>query len=265
MSRPQPLALAAGLFTVVPMPPVLDLQRGDARRALAWLPVVGLLLGACAGAVGSGVVLLSGAQLLAAVLSVVVLQLLVGGMHLDGLADTFDGLAAVGSRKAGRDAAAALQVMRQPDIGAMGVVAISCVLAVQIAALATAPDARSLFVLALLGPLAGRLAVLVASRRGVPAARTGGFGALFAGVTPPAIAWLQVVVGAGAAAALGWWATGPLVGIGLALVMLAGIAGSVGWTRHLVRVLGGVTGDVFGAMVEVTTTLVLLGGALVIT
>ena len=34
MSRPQPLALAAGLFTVVPMPPVLDLQRGDARRAL---------------------------------------------------------------------------------------------------------------------------------------------------------------------------------------------------------------------------------------
>ena len=48
MSRPQPLALAAGLFTVVPMPPVLDLQRGDARRALAWLPVVGLLLGACA-------------------------------------------------------------------------------------------------------------------------------------------------------------------------------------------------------------------------
>ena len=52
--------------------PVLDLQRGDARRALAWLPVVGLLLGACAGAVGSGVVLLSGAQLLAAVLSVVV-------------------------------------------------------------------------------------------------------------------------------------------------------------------------------------------------
>ena len=95
MSRPQPLALAAGLFTVVPMPPVLDLQRGDARRALAWLPVVGLLLGACAGAVGSGVVLLSGAQLLAAVLSVVVLQLLVGGMHLDGLADTFDGLAAL--------------------------------------------------------------------------------------------------------------------------------------------------------------------------
>ena len=186
MSRPQPLALAAGLFTVVPMPPVLDLQRGDARRALAWLPVVGLLLGACAGAVGSGVVLLSGAQLLAAVLSVVVLQLLVGGMHLDGLADTFDGLAAVGSRKAGRDAAAALQVMRQPDIGAMGVVAISCVLAVQIAALATAPDARALFVLALLGPLAGRLAVLVASRRGVPAARPGGFGALFAGVTPPA-------------------------------------------------------------------------------
>ena len=107
--------------------------------------------------------------------------------------------------------------------------------------------------------------MLVASRRGVPAARPGGFGALFAGVTAPAIAWLQVVVGAGAAGALGWWAADPLAGIGLALVMLTGIAGSVGWTRHLVRVLGGVTGDVFGAMVEVTTTLVLLGGALVIT
>lgn len=265
MSRPHPLLVAAGLFTAVPMPAAMDLNRGDARRALAWLPTLGLLLGACAGAVGAGVVLVGGTQLLAAVLSVVVLQLLVGGMHLDGLADTFDGLAAVGSRKAGRDAAGALQVMRQPDIGAMGVVSIGCVLAVQIAALAAVSSARSLFVLALLGSLAGRLAVLVASRRGVPSARAGGFGALFAGVTPPAIAWLHVVVGAGGVGALGWWTAGPPAGIGLAVVLLVGIAGSVVWTRHLARVLGGVTGDIFGAMIEVTTAVVLLGGALVLT
>lgn len=262
MSRPHPLLLAAGLFSIVPMPGVTDLTPSDARRALSWFWPLGALVGLAAGAVGGLVSALSGAQLLAGVLAIVTGQLLVGAMHLDGLADTIDGLAALGSRKSGRDARHALEVMRRPDIGAMGVAAIFGVLAVQIASLAAAPDARSLFVLVVVSQVAGRLTVVVASRRGVPPARPGGFGALFADTTPlSAVVGHLVAVGL-LAAALGWWAAGLMGALGLVIAVLVAVGASLGWTRHLVGVLGGVTGDVFGALIETTASLVMLVGVL---
>lgn len=264
MSRPHPLLVAAGLFSVIPMPATTDLQRPDAAKALSWFWPLGALLGLAAGGVSATISLLSGTQLLAAVITVVVLQALVGAMHLDGLADTLDGLAALGSRKDARDKGRALEIMRQPDIGAAGVVAIVCVLLAQVAALASAQDARSLFVLALLGPMVGRLVVLVASRRGVPAAREGGFGALFAGVTHPTAAAVHVVVVAVVAGGMGWWVAGPAAGAGLTISLLVTVSCSAWWTRRLVRVLGGITGDVFGALVELSTALMVVAGALVL-
>lgn len=236
MSRPHPLLVAAGLFSVIPMPAVTDLQRSDAAKALGWFWPLGALLGLAAGGVGAAISLLSGSHLLAAVVTVVVLQALVGAMHLDGLADTLDGLAAVGSRKDGRDAGRALEVMRQPDIGAAGVVAIVCVLLLQVAALASVPDARSLFVLALLGPIVGRLAVLVASRRGVPAAREGGFGALFCDTTSVGVVMAHTTVVTLLAGLAGWWAVGLLTGIGLAVAAIVAVGCSALWTLSLIHI-----------------------------
>ena len=174
MRSPHPLALAAGFFTVVPMPSVTELSPRQARQALAWFPVLGALLGALGGGVGVLSAWLGSGPLLAGLLTVVCWQLLTGAMHLDGLADSFDGLAALGSRKQGRDTARALEIMRAPDIGAMGVVAIVLVLGVQVAALADLLESRQLLVVALLATANGRLAILLASRRGVPSARHGG-------------------------------------------------------------------------------------------
>lgn len=262
MSGPHPLALAAGFFSVVPMPAVTDLQPDQTRRALAWFPALGLLIALPAAALGAGVLLLSEAHLLAAALVVVFWQGLVGAMHLDGLADTTDGLAALGSRKQGRDVARALEIMRAPDIGAMGVVAIGCVLLLQVAALAATPTAPALFALALLAPVIGRLAVLAASRRGVPAARPGGFGALFANTTAPGMVITQLAAVTVGCAALGWWVGGAAAALGLLTAMLLTLGLAEAWTQHLIRTLGGVTGDVFGALIEVGTTMALVGGAL---
>jgi adenosylcobinamide-GDP ribazoletransferase len=220
--------------------------------------VVGLLL----GGLGAGVLLFAGAggvsgprRLLGAALAIALLAAATGGLHLDGLADTADGL---GSR---RPAPAALEIMRRPDVGPMGVAALVLVLLIQVAALgaiARIPAAAAALVLA---AVTGRVAVVVAT--GYPAARPGGFGALVAGRTAGRGRALTVVVlfGVVAAAGLafgGGWALA-VRGLGAALAgLLAGaLLQYAAWRR-----LGGLTGDVFGAILEVSTATVLVVCAL---
>lgn len=262
MSRPHPLLIAAGFFSAIPAPPLLDVTRDDTRRAVRWLPTLGAWLGLVAALVASLTLLLSDAHLLAAVLAVGVLQLLVGAMHLDGLADTCDGLAALGSRKEGRDAARALEIMRRPDVGAMGVTAILLVLATQLAALSALADWRITAAALVLGPATGRLSVLAATLPSIPAARPGGFGALMSGVTPGGQVAIQFVGWLLLAAGAGWWAAQipGLIALPAAL-LLALLAGWL-FTRSLVRRFGGLTGDCFGALVEFTTTCCWVGLAL---
>ncbi|NLA29409.1 MAG: hypothetical protein GX875_07130 [Propionibacterium sp.] len=258
------LALTAGFFSIIPMPVLTQLGTDETRRALRWFPTLGALFGIAAGAVGAGTLLLSGSQLLAATLVVLVWQALTGAMHLDGLADSFDGLAALGSHKEGRDAARALEIMRTPDTGAMGVAAIVLALLVQVAALAAAPDAEALFALAILAPMTGRAAVLVASRPGVPAARKGGFGALFHEVTPLGQIIVQLIVLAAASALLGWWVAGFLGALGLVGALVIALGVSVVWVHRLTSTFAGLTGDLFGALIEVTTTVTALAAALML-
>jgi adenosylcobinamide-GDP ribazoletransferase len=250
--------VALSLFTVIPTGGGAELGPDDAARAVLWMPAVGLLLGLA----GAGVVLgvdaggTSGPRrLLGAALAVALLALLTGGLHLDGLADTADGL---GSR---RPAQQALDIMRRSDVGPMGVAALVLVLLIQVAALAAVPRISLAAAALVLAAVTGRVAVVVAA--GSPAARPGGFGALVAGQTTLADRELTValfgcaVTAAGLAA--GGWA---LATRGLIAVLAGLLAGGV---LQLVtrRRLGGMTGDVFGAIVEVSTTTVLVTCALV--
>ncbi|RKN50886.1 adenosylcobinamide-GDP ribazoletransferase [Micromonospora endolithica] len=225
------------------------IDRATAGTAMALAPAVGALLGALL----AGVLLLLGAvapPLVAAGVTVGVGALLTRGLHLDGLADTVD---ALGSYRRG---AAALEIMKKPDVGPFGVVALVVVLLVQTAALADLaarswPAALAAVVTA---TAAGRLGVTVACRRGVPAARPDGLGALVAGTVGP----VALVAGT-AAVALVALAAAPDRPWQGPLAVAAALAVVVGLLRHVVRRLGGITGDVLGATVEVATTLVYLG------
>ena len=168
------LRLAVTLLTVVPLPGRPDESaptRRQAGAAMAWAPVVGL----AAGGIAAGV-LWVGARwagpLLGAVLAITALAVLTGGLHLDGLADLADGL---GSR---RPAADALAIMKKSDIGPFGVVTLVLVLLVQVAALARAETAGRGVVAVVAAAVTARLALTLACRRGVPAARGSGLGAL---------------------------------------------------------------------------------------
>ena len=179
---------------------------------------------------------------------------LTGGLHLDGLADTADGL---GSR---RPADAALEIMRRPDIGPMGVGALVLVLLVQVAAVAAIPRAPLAAGAVVLAEVTGRVSVVVATS--APAARPGGFGALVAGRTTAAERALTVGALTCAVAAAGLTGGGPALAVRGLGAALAGLL--AGWLvqRTADRRLGGMTGDVFGAILQVSATTVLIVAAL---
>lgn len=263
MSRVPSLLLSAGFFSQVPMPPVTEITGDDARRALRWMPVLGACVGLVAGGIGVGVGWASGSQLLAAAAILTTTQMILGGIHLDGLADTFDGLAALGSRKQGRDAARALEIMKAPDIGAMGVMALIIVLLAEFAALAQlAADPWWLFAASILGPTVGRTVILTASRVGVPSARPHGFGSLFADTTPVGVAVIANLLVATLAAGIGWWLSGTA---GLWLAGGVVVVESFGWwwCRRISARIGGVTGDVFGALIEICGALTWVAAVIV--
>ncbi|MGI5168628.1 adenosylcobinamide-GDP ribazoletransferase [Spirillospora sp. CA-253888] len=231
--------LSVTLLTIVPLP-TGEVDRAAGRWAMLLAPAMGLIVGG-----GAALVLLLAdvaglSPLLGAALAVAAMAALTRALHLDGLADLADGLGS------GKPAAGALEIMKRSDIGPFGVVTLLLALLVQVAALAAVPNPP---VAALVAAVAGRLALPWACRAGVPSARPGGLGALVAGTvgTPAALAVTVVV----AAASLVAGPFGPAA-------VAAGLAAALVTLRRAVRRLGGVTGDVFGALVEVAATAALV-------
>ena len=208
-------------------------------------PVVGLVLGSVAAGVGLGLRALGGPVLLAAVGTVATTAILTRGLHLDGLADTADGLGSYADRET------SLAIMRKPDIGPFGVVALVVTLLAQASALSAVPSPVVAVAVAM---ATGRLAAVWACRRGVPAARPDGLGALVAGtVGAPTLALNTVAVALLAVVAVPGrpWQGPAAVAAALAIALLV--------TYHAVRRFGGITGDVLGALVEIGTTVALFG------
>jgi adenosylcobinamide-GDP ribazoletransferase len=174
---------------------------------------------------------------------------------LDGLADTADGL---GSR---RSPAAALGIMRRSDIGPMGVATLVLVLLMQVTAIAAIPRLPLAAAALALAEVTGRVSVVVATA--APAARPGGFGALVAGRTTALDRALAVGVLACVVVVAGLAAGGPGLAVrGLAAAAVGLLAG--GLLQAIARRrLGGMTGDVFGAILELSATTVLVAAALV--
>src|ERR1700722_7386408 len=247
------LRLSATLLTVVPLRgPTAEPSRDTAAAAMAWAPAVGLLLGAAAAAVL--VVadhLLGTGPLTAAGLAVAALALLTRGLHLDGLADLADGLGS------GQPAPRALDIMRRSDIGPFGIVTLVLTLVIQVAALAHAEAAgggRGPAAL-ITAAVTGRLALTWACRRGVAAARPDGLGALVAGTVRPAVAAVITLMVVAAASITG-------VGFTLPLAVVTGLAAAFVLQRHAARRLGGITGDVLGALIETAATVTLVVAAM---
>ena len=238
------LVTAIGFLTAVPIGARGELREGDFGRASVWFPAVGLLVG----------LLLAGVDwcgraawdpMVAGALVVGAAVVVTGGLHIDGLMDTADAFFS----RAGRERM--LEIMRDPRSGALGVAAGACVLLTKFAVYAHLGAGEHWRVIAA-APALGRLAMVIAVGA-FPYARESGTGARIA-----AEVGKRHVIGAlvlGAAIAVG------LLSVGGLLVFAMALALAVAGGAYARRRLGGLTGDVYGALNEVVEVAVLLVGA----
>ncbi len=245
------IRLSVGTFSRIRVEPPSQITPRIAARAMLLAPVLALgpaalvLVGAAgAAAVGWG-----------ALVSAAVLVALVGwfsrGLHLDGLADTADGLAA--SYQPERT----LAVMRRPEIGAAGAATLILVLLVQISASAQLFSRGWAGSILVAWALVMSRALLPLACSGTQPADSAGLGAMVARSVPRWQAWglfagltgISMAIGA-AAAGCPWW----LPGIASAVAVL----GFRMLMRRAIQRVGGITGDILGALVELGFALFLL-------
>jgi len=233
----------------------VGLPRWQLADVLPVLPFIGAGIGLAAGLVFAIVRGIAGPGWLAAVLAVGAAVLITRALHEDGLADTADGLGCYGppSRVA--------EVTRSGTVGPFGVATLVLVLAVQ------ATGFGSLFVEsrwyeAAFAVALGRFSAVVAARRQLPPAHPDGFGALVAGTQRLSIPiWGAVLLGAAALAGFGSSTTDfdvrACVGAMLTVVVV-GVFADV-FSRHCARRMGGISGDVLGATIELGVAISVVG------
>lgn len=221
--------------------PVRWHEKGDMARfpaSLQYFPIIGLLIGGAGALVAQlGAIILPPTILCCAL--VVYLGLISGFLHLDGLADSADGLFSARPREK------ILTIMHDSSTGAMGVIALILLLLTKFAALFSLP-ADTLALALVFIPLAGRTAIVFTMQFFPYARKEGGLGSLFYSRNRalPSLVGLCVFLVAGLLISFSW---------AIFTLLAAFLVTSIGGIWCM-KMIGGITGDTLGAACETTET-----------
>jgi adenosylcobinamide-GDP ribazoletransferase len=230
--------LALQFLTILPVPRLGEAAPAALGRSLVFFPLVGLVLGGVLAGLNFGLSLVL-PGMLATALTLGAWVVLTGAHHLDGWIDSCDGFAA------GKTRDERLRIMAAPDVGALGVGGALVLLLVKFAAL----NAISAVPALLAAPVLGRwMAVWAISL--FPYAREQGMGLAYKQGGRPVYLMLATIFAIAAAVVIyRWW--------GLVLVLAALVTATL-FGLFVRRLLGGLTGDSYGAAIELTETVVLV-------
>jgi adenosylcobinamide-GDP ribazoletransferase len=228
---------ALQFLTIIPGPK--NLAFVDWGWAAIFFPIIGLLLGTVLVLSDFPLRLLASPGLCAAVL-VAILAFLTRGLHLDGLSDTFDGLGAGGDRDR------ILNVMDDSHVGAFGMIAVLLVIILKIEAIQSTDADRWRVLLA--APILSRWAMVLLGYRSLSAKP--GLGSSFVNHLRNEHVAVATIISIVLVAAI-------LRAAGIALIVLTGLF-TLAIRIYFHRRLGGITGDIFGAVSELTETFALV-------
>lgn len=233
--------LVISLFTKIPVRREIRFDIDQLRRSILFFPVAGLLIGVLQAAVAATSVHIFSKEI-AVLLSMSFVILLTGALHLDGLADTMDGILSARRKEQ------MLLIMKDSRIGTHGVLALIFSILLKYLFLMEVSEAMILPVLVTL-PVAGRTAMAV-MLWGSSYARKEGLGNLFIGKTLPKDSIFAGLTGA----ILVYMFTGVWGVFSLVLALFVSLL----FKRHLNALLGGLTGDTLGAMNELSELVYIL-------
>ena len=243
--------LAWHFLTIIPLCRSSHAQTTPRELAssMQWYPVVGLIIG---GILGAGDVLFNMVLTpdMTALLVLCVLVVLTGGLHQDGLADTIDGLGKRGSPSE------RLAVMKDGSIGALGATGLILALGLRFEGILHLP-APDRILLLLCMPVIGKWTMVVSTFGSSHGRPGGGLASDFLNeIRLRDVLWATVWAGVFLCATLGWQAGGLLLGLGVVVAR--------GMVFMCSRVFGGITGDVLGAINEVTEILFLITAPMIL-
>jgi adenosylcobinamide-GDP ribazoletransferase len=226
---------ALRFLTVIPLPRRSEIGPEEVGRSIVYFPLVGLIIGLLLVFLNWLLGLALPASL-TRVLLVVALAAVTGGLHLDGLADAFDGLAVQGTAEERWEA------MRDSRSGAFGVISVSCLLIVKFVALNSVPSSVLLPALVVM-PVVSRW-VMVYAIFAFPYARPTGLGKLFKQGVSRSRFVVATIIALAAVLLLG-----QLAGLG---IMVGGWLTAMAMAYYFKGKFSGLTGDTYGALNEIT-------------
>lgn len=235
------LLLALQFLTSIPVK-IKFIKAGDFAKSLAYFPFVGLILGVFLACANNLMVILSFDEFVLNVIVVVLLVILTAGLHLDGLADTFDALLS------GKPKDKMLEIMRDSRIGVMGVLGLICIILLKISLIYSISASLKASALILMCVISRWCMVFIISL--FPYARQEGKAKIFMqGMTIKIFALSSI-------SALTFmyliWGVKSLLLLGVAALCAYLIAKSIS------KKIGGITGDNIGAINELAEVIVLL-------